>query len=201
MSDVEVKKSSKKKKEKKHKKEKKASKKRKKDVNEGAINNEDEPNLKRKKGEADSNTDSSDFKKVKKLKKEKKSSKKVKKDANGESKVKTLAPLKDRSEVNESNTMERKTPFNFPVQYILAPMVGASELPFRILCRKYGAQTCYTPMMSSTKFATDPKYRAEEFQTIKEDRPLVCHFSANDPTEFTEAAKLVQDRCDAIDLK
>lgn len=56
-------------------------------------------------------------------------------------------------------------------------------------------------MMSSTKFVSDPQYRREEFQTIKEDRPLVCHFSANDPHEFTEAAKLVEDRCDAVDLK
>lgn len=93
-----------------------------------------------------------------------------------------------------------KSKFSFPIQHILAPMVGASELPFRLLCRKYGAQLCYTPMMSSAKFSSDHSYRKDEFQTIPEDRPLVCHFSANDPEEFAKAAKLVEDKCDAIDL-
>jgi tRNA-dihydrouridine synthase 1 len=39
-----------------------------------------------------------------------------------------------------------------------------------------------------------------EFQTTPEDRPLVAHFSANDPHELLAAALLVQDQCDAIDL-
>ena len=39
-----------------------------------------------------------------------------------------------------------------------------------------------------------------EFQTIPEDRPLVCHFSANDPQHFASAAKLVEPYCDAVDL-
>ena len=40
-----------------------------------------------------------------------------------------------------------------------------------------------------------------EFQTIPQDRPLVCHFSANDPEHFARAASLVEPYCDAIDLK
>ncbi|GMH57539.1 hypothetical protein TL16_g02409 [Triparma laevis f. inornata] len=87
-------------------------------------------------------------------------------------------------------------------KYILAPMVGASELPFRLLCRKYGAQIAYTPMISSARFCvpSEEEYRATEFQTNAEDRPLVAHFSANNAEEMVKSAKLVQDRCDAIDL-
>ena len=86
--------------------------------------------------------------------------------------------------------------FNF--QYILAPMVGASELPFRLLCRKYGAQLAYTPMMSSEKFAVDEDYRKTEFQTNPEDRPLVAHFSGNNADTMLKAAKYVESHCDAI---
>ena len=84
--------------------------------------------------------------------------------------------------------------------HIVAPMVGASELAFRLLCRRYGATIAYTPMMNSEKFARDQEYRDEEFQTTPEDRPLVAHFSANDPQVFLAAAKHVEHRCDAIGM-
>ncbi|GMI45963.1 hypothetical protein TrCOL_g669 [Triparma columacea] len=81
-------------------------------------------------------------------------------------------------------------------------MVGASELPFRLLCRKYGATIAYTPMISSARFClpAEHAYREEQFQTNATDRPLVAHFSANKPNEMAAAAKLVESRCDAIDL-
>lgn len=66
----------------------------------------------------------------------------------------------------------------FPHRYIVAPMVGASELPFRLLTRKYGAQLVYTPMMVASEFVNSEEYRAREFQTTTFDRPLVCHFAA-----------------------
>lgn len=86
------------------------------------------------------------------------------------------------------------------LRFICAPMVGGSELPFRLLTRRYGATLAYTPMINSVRFATDAAYRAAEFQTTPEDRPLVAHFSANDPQHLLAAAKLVEDQCDAIDL-
>lgn len=88
----------------------------------------------------------------------------------------------------------------FPHRYILAPMVGASELAFRLLCRRYGTELAYTPMMSAEKFATCPNYRNEEFQICPYDRPLVCHFAANDPNDFATAARIAEPWCDAIDL-
>lgn len=48
---------------------------------------------------------------------------------------------------------------------IVAPMVDNSELPFRMLCRKYGAEAAYTPMLHSRIFTESEKYRNEEFTT------------------------------------
>lgn len=79
-------------------------------------------------------------------------------------------------------------------------MVGASELAFRLLCRQYGTQLAYTPMMSAHSFAHDAKYRETEFQTCAADRPLVCHFSANTAADLVAAARQAAPYCDAIDL-
>ena len=103
-----------------------------------------------------------------------------------------------KSKKSSSSSSSSLVPFDY--KYIVAPMVGASELPFRLLCRKYGAQLVYTPMMNASQFAESSEYRRTEFQTTSFDRPLVCHFAANDPKSFAKAAKKAEPFCDAIDL-
>ena len=79
-------------------------------------------------------------------------------------------------------------------------MVDQSELPYRMMTRKYGAQVCYTPMFHSRLFINDARYRAKMFTPCKEDRPLVVQFCANDPEVLLEAAKYVENDCDAVDI-
>ncbi|KAL5556940.1 hypothetical protein UlMin_039176 [Ulmus minor] len=83
---------------------------------------------------------------------------------------------------------------------IVAPMVDNSELPFRMLCRKYGAEAAYTPMLHSRIFTETEKYREQEFTTCKEDRPLFVQFCANDPDTLLEAARRVEPHCDYVDI-
>ncbi|XP_022947361.1 tRNA-dihydrouridine(16/17) synthase [NAD(P)(+)]-like [Cucurbita moschata] len=83
---------------------------------------------------------------------------------------------------------------------IVAPMVDNSELPFRLLCRKYGAEAAYTPMLHSRIFTENDKYRNVEFTTCQEDRPLFVQFCANDPDVLLEAARRVEPYCDYVDL-
>ena len=85
-------------------------------------------------------------------------------------------------------------------RYILSPMVGQSELPFRLLCRRYGARLGYTPMLISSSFISDPHYRQRVWQTCPEDQPLIAQFCGNNPQTLLAAAKLVQDHVNAIDL-
>jgi len=83
---------------------------------------------------------------------------------------------------------------------VLAPMVNQSELPFRMLCRKYNTDLCYTPMFHSKLFATETNYRKRYWSTCPEDRPLVVQFCANDPQYLLKAAKIVENDCDAVDI-
>lgn len=86
-------------------------------------------------------------------------------------------------------------------KYLLAPMVDQSELPFRLLARRYGAQLCYTPMISSNQFATSTAYRAEVLAEANEgDRPLIAQFAGHDPEVLLSAARHVEHMVDAVDL-
>ncbi|KAL6068782.1 tRNA-dihydrouridine(16/17) synthase [NAD(P)(+)]-like protein [Balamuthia mandrillaris] len=85
-------------------------------------------------------------------------------------------------------------------KYIVAPMVEASELPWRMLSRHYQAELCYTPMFHSKQFATVAAYRRINFSTCPEDRPLIVQFCGNEPAVLLQAALHVQDSCDAVDL-
>ncbi|RWS14893.1 tRNA-dihydrouridine(16/17) synthase-like [NAD(P)(+)] [Dinothrombium tinctorium] len=88
----------------------------------------------------------------------------------------------------------------FAAKYVVAPMVDQSELPFRLLCRKYGANLCYTPMFNANIFVKDHKYRRDNLVTCQYDRPLIVQFCGNNANIFLEAARMAVPYCDAIDL-
>ncbi|KAF8529698.1 Dus-domain-containing protein [Hysterangium stoloniferum] len=93
-------------------------------------------------------------------------------------------------------------------RYVVGPMVDQSELAWRILSRRYGAQLVYTPMINAKVFMDpkNPKYQDLSFDIPNgeeggpADRPLIVQFCANDPDILLAAAKVVEPHCDAIDI-
>ena len=105
---------------------------------------------------------------------------------------------------------------------VVAPMVDQSELPWRVLSRRYGSDLVYTPMINAKLFVdvnckrNKTRYQEINFnKTLAEegahtlslpptsddtDRPLLVQFCANDPDILLKAAEVVQDRCDGVDL-
>ncbi|KAF4728736.1 tRNA-dihydrouridine(16/17) synthase [NAD(P)(+)]-like protein, partial [Perkinsus olseni] len=79
-------------------------------------------------------------------------------------------------------------------RYVTAPMVDQSELAFRMMTRKYGAQFCYTPMMHAKSFATSKKYREKNFETAPGDSPLAAQFCGDNGNIIVEAARHIEDQ-------
>ncbi|KAI0962653.1 hypothetical protein AcV7_001449 [Taiwanofungus camphoratus] len=93
-------------------------------------------------------------------------------------------------------------------KHVVAPMVDQSELAWRKLSRRYGAQLVYTPMINAKMFAEGARkgYREQNFNTTfgeeggLGDRPLIVQFCANDPEQLLTSAKVVEPYCDAVDI-
>lgn len=86
--------------------------------------------------------------------------------------------------------------------YVLAPMVDQSDLPFRLQCRKYGTQLCFTPMVHAKLFTTMIEY--ERRFTLSNgpavDRPLIAQICGGNPAQVLECALKLQPYCDGIDI-
>jgi tRNA-dihydrouridine synthase 1 len=78
--------------------------------------------------------------------------------------------------------------------------VNNSELAWRLLSRRYGAELCYTPMLNSVVFLKHIKHRRIEFQTVPEDFPLIAQFCGDNRNALLEAASLVQKSVAAVDI-
>jgi tRNA-dihydrouridine synthase 1 len=96
------------------------------------------------------------------------------------------------------------TTINTPI-YALAPMVDQSDLAFRMQCRQYGCNLCFTPMIHAKLFVTQKNYR-KKFSIRQHDddtmidRPLIAQLCGSDRHYVLETAKLLQDRVDGIDI-
>lgn len=84
----------------------------------------------------------------------------------------------------------------------LSPMVGVTDLPFRTICHRYGADVVYSEMTMVQGLAHKGKKVLELSQVCDEERPVVLQLGGNDPELFYKAAQIaVQEiKPDGIDL-
>ena len=86
---------------------------------------------------------------------------------------------------------------------VVAPMVDASDLPYRLLTRRYNTNLCFTPMIHARMFIEKEGYRRKFWRHCgmpKEDRPLIAQFCGHDKEVLYQAMKVVEDHVDGVDI-
>ena len=119
--------------------------------------------------------------------------------------VERLTAVDARTSAATQNTDYPKV--HFPImdlKYIAAPMVNQSDLPFRLLTRKYGATTTYTQMYLPDKLLNDQEYQEYHIRDLTLggqsgiNRPVVAQLCGHDPETIVQAGRKIQGYCDAI---
>ena len=82
----------------------------------------------------------------------------------------------------------------------LAPMAGITDLPYRIIMKRFGAGLVFSEMVSAKGLVYAGKRTRELLLSAPEERPLGIQLFGSDPESLAEAVRLVADDGDLIDI-
>ena len=84
---------------------------------------------------------------------------------------------------------------------LLAPMAGVTDLPFRIISKKYGNPgLVYTEMVSSRAIFYEDQKTQKLLNREGESGPVTCQIFGSNPEIMAKAAKEVEGIADIIDI-
>ena len=83
---------------------------------------------------------------------------------------------------------------------MLSPMAGVTDVAFRALAKKYGAGLTYTEFISSSALVRSSRKTLELLKTDPSEKPVAVQLFGHSIKEVVEAAKLVEDKFDIIDV-
>ena len=88
-----------------------------------------------------------------------------------------------------------------PNRYVLAPMAGVTDLPFRLLCKEQGADLVYTEMISAKGIYYKNKNTELLWMTEEKERPLALQLFGSEPELMAEMAAQIEHRdFDILDI-
>lgn len=76
--------------------------------------------------------------------------------------------------------------------FILAPLADITTLPFRSICKEFGADIVFTPMFSANAIIHNPKKTLDQIRFLPEEQPLIVQLFGYDGDIIAEAANIVQ---------
>ncbi len=85
---------------------------------------------------------------------------------------------------------------------ILAPMSSVTNLPFRLLCKKYGASLVYSEMTFSEAILRQNEKSLERSCSCLEERPLGIQLLGSNKETLVGSARIIIEKCspDLVDL-
>lgn len=75
----------------------------------------------------------------------------------------------------------------------LAPMAGITDLPFRSICKQYGADVLITEMISTRGLIYNDDKTSKLLKTSPNENPIGVQLFGNDPEDFALAIKKIAD--------
>ena len=82
----------------------------------------------------------------------------------------------------------------------LAPMAGITDLPFRLICKEYGAGLVYTEMVSAKGLYYNDDKTKLLTQIDESERPAALQIFGSDADIMADVAKKIQKNADVIDI-
>ena len=86
----------------------------------------------------------------------------------------------------------------FENRYILGPMAGVTDLPFRLLCREQGAGLLCMEMVSAKAIYYNNRNTESLLEIHPDERPVSLQLFGSDPKIMSEMAKRIEERPFAI---
>ena len=74
-----------------------------------------------------------------------------------------------------------------PNKVFLAPMAGVTDLPFRVMCKKFGAGMVYSEMVSSKAMHYNDQKTMELLKTCPDESPLAVQIFGHEPDIMAES--------------
>ena len=85
--------------------------------------------------------------------------------------------------------------------FVLAPMAGITDLPFRLLCKEQGAGLLYTEMVSAKAISYHNRNTVSLMETDPKEHPVALQLFGSEPELMGEVAKSIEDRpFDILDI-
>ncbi len=97
--------------------------------------------------------------------------------------------------------MLRIGPLSFASPFVLAPLAGYTDLPFRLLCRSFGAGYCVSEMISCHGLVYRQANTLRMLASIAEEKPVAFQLFGADPEAMAEAAEILASyKPDMLDI-
>ncbi len=75
----------------------------------------------------------------------------------------------------------------------LAPMCGVTDLPFRLMAKKYGADLLYTEMIMVQSLARNNPAAIRLAEIDENEKPVIIQLGGKEPKLFKESAKIAKE--------